>query len=352
MKRSSMRDIKELSQTELEKVMIGWGLKRFYAAEVFKWIFQKGSVDFSKMTNLPQGLRKKLSEEFSVTGLSIKETVTSNDGTEKFLLELSDGNVVEAVIIPASRRVTVCISSQAGCKFSCRFCASGMSGFKRDLSAAEIIDEVLLLKNRLLSQKRVLTHVVFMGTGEPFDNYDNVLQAARILNDDAGFNIGARRITISTCGIIPGIKRMAEEGLQVELSISLHAADDKTRQKLMPVNQKYPLRDLMKACQEYVARTNRQITFEYILLAGVNADLQTARKLGILLQGVRLAKVNLIPANVVPGSGLNQPVHEEISAFKQALLRAGIYATVRSSRGEDIEAACGQLRLRYEKNKP
>ncbi|HNX81025.1 MAG TPA: 23S rRNA (adenine(2503)-C(2))-methyltransferase RlmN [Candidatus Omnitrophota bacterium] len=346
-----MRDIKELSQSQLEAIVLGWGLKRFYAGEIFQWIFQKGIVDFSKMSNLPRHLREKLLAEFRITSLSIQEVVTSKDGTEKLLLELSDGNVVEAVIIPTAARVTICISSQVGCKFACRFCASGLKGFQRDLTVAEIIDEVLLLKNRLNVQKRNLTHVVFMGTGEPLDNYDTVLQAVRILNDESGFHIGARRITISTCGIIPGIKRLSEEGIQVELSISLHAADELTREKLMPVNHKYPLKDLIETCKEYVERTNRQITFEYILLQGLNADLQTAQKLGILLQGVRLAKVNLIPANYIPELGLKPPAHEEIHAFKEVLLQAGIHVTVRASRGEDIEAACGQLRLRHETGK-
>lgn len=346
-----MSDIKELSCQELETIILGWGLKRFYAGEVFKWIFQKGAIDFSVMSNLPKELREKLSAEFQITSLVIKEIASSRDGTEKLLLELSDGNVVEAVIIPTSARVTICISSQAGCKFACRFCASGLGGFKRDLTVAEVIDEVLLLKNRLLEKKRNLTHVVFMGTGEPLDNYENVLRSVRILNDEAGFHIGARRITISTCGIIPGIRKLAEEGMQVELSISLHAADDATRKKLMPVNQKYPLGDLIDACKDYVGRTNRQITFEYILLQGLNADLQTAQKLGILLREVRLAKVNLIPANHIPELGLKPPQQEDVLAFQRALIQAGIHATVRASRGEDIEAACGQLRLRHEGKK-
>jgi 23S rRNA (adenine2503-C2)-methyltransferase len=262
--------------------------------------------------------------------------------------QLNDKNLVEAVNIPAYSRVTGCISTQVGCKFVCSFCASGLKGFKRNLSKGEILDEVLYLKNNVKDKQ--LTHIVFMGTGEPLDNYENVLGAIRIINSPVAFNIGARRITISTCGIVPAIERLALEDLQIELSISLHAADDKTRELLMPINKKYPLAALIKCCHEYIAKTNRQITFEYILIKGINSSATCAQKLITLLKDLRLAKVNLIPANPVPELKITPPLAEEINSFKENLFKAGINVTLRRQRGQDIDAACGQLRLKYEKN--
>jgi len=343
-----MQDIKELSLKELEDKLLSWGSPKYHARGIFNWIYQKGAGEFSRMSSLPAPLRKTLADEFSILSLSLADLQKSSDGTAKFLFELTDKNLVEAVSIPAARRVTGCISSQAGCKFGCNFCASGLAGFKRNLTRGEILDEVLYLKNNASGGQ--LTHIVFMGTGEPLDNYENVLGAIRLINSPLAFNIGARRITISTCGIIPGIKRLALEDLQVELSISLHAAVDKVRSQLMPVNNKYPLAALIKCCQEYTAKTNRQITFEYILIKGVNADLAAAQSLARLLKGLRLAKVNLIPVNCVPESKINPPDRAQIIAFKEALLKAGLNVTLRRERGQDIDAACGQLRLKYEEN--
>jgi len=234
-----MQDIKELSLKELEDKLLSWGSPKYHARMIFNWIYQKGVYEFNQMSNLPAALRKGLAGEFSILGLALADLQESGDGTTKFLFELTDKNLVEAVNIPTARRVTGCISSQAGCKFGCNFCASALGGFKRNLTCGEILDEVLYLKNNLSAGQ--LTHIVFMGTGEPLDNYENVLAAIRLINSPLAFNIGARRITISTCGIIPQIKRLALENLQVELSISLHAASDKTRSQIMPVNKKYPL---------------------------------------------------------------------------------------------------------------
>lgn len=345
-----MQDIKELGLKELEEKLLSWGKPKYHAKQILAWIFQKGAYKFSSMSDLPATLRKLLADEFYILGLSLADLQRSCDGTAKFLFELNDGNLIEAVNIPAAKRATGCVSSQAGCKFACEFCASGLKGFKRNLTCGEILDEVLYLKNNL--QDIQLTHIVFMGTGEPLDNYDNLLKAIRVINSVDAFNIGARRITISTCGIIPGIKRLQEEDLQVELSISLHAADDKLRSSIMPVNQKYPLADLIKCCHEYIERTNRQITFEYILVKGLNSDLPSAQKLAILLKNLRLAKVNLIPANPVFQSLVKivPPSVSEVNSFKDYLFKAGLNVTLRKERGQDIDAACGQLRLKYEKN--
>ncbi len=357
-----MQDIKELSLRELEDKLFSWGAPKYHAGQIFSWIYQRGAFEFSTMSDLPATLRKTLADDFYILGLELVDLQRSADGTAKLLFQLKDDNLVEAVSIPMRgrasgltgaagarlRAVTGCISSQAGCKFACGFCASALKGFKRNLSAGEILDEVLYLKNN--SQKDPLTHVVFMGTGEPLDNYENVLKAIRVINAPYAFNIGARRITISTCGIIPGIKKLQDEELQVELSISLHAASDRLRSEIMPVNRKYPLADLIRCCHEYIAKTNRQITFEYILVKGLNSDLTSAQKLVALLKDLRLAKVNLIAANPIPELKIMPPEKTEITFFKEHLFKAGINVTLRRERGQDIDAACGQLRLKHEKN--
>lgn len=342
-----MQDIKEFTLEELKNCLREWGEPVFHARQIFFWIYKRGVSDFSRMSDLSFGLRSRLKERFSLSDLKPSETLRSKDGTEKFLFRLRDGNFIEAVIIPAKGRVTGCISTQAGCKFACRFCASGLSGFKRNLTVAEVIGEILYLKNH--SRAKKLTHLVFMGTGEPLDNYENVMKAIRIIKSREAMDIGARRITISTCGLIPGIKKLSEEGLQIELSVSLHAADDKTRSFLMPINKIYPIRDLLLSCRQYLEKTNRQVTFEYVLVAGLNSDLQSARELSTILKGLRLCKVNLIPANPIKELKIEPPKREAILLFKECLRKHGVNVTLRKPRGEDIEASCGQLRLRYEK---
>ncbi len=342
-----MQDIKELPLNQLEEKLISWGAPKYYAKSILSWIYQKGAYEFNSMSNLPAALREKLAKEFYILGLKLADLQVSSDGTSKFLFELTDSNLIEAVNIPVAKRSTGCISSQVGCKFACNFCASGLAGFKRNLTVGEILDEVLYLKNN--SPEVDLTHIVFMGTGEPLDNYENIIKAIRIINSPDAFNIGARRITISTSGIIPGIKRLKTEDLQIELSISLHAADDKTRDQLMPINKKYPLSELIKCCQEYIAKTNRQITFEYILIKGLNSNEQSAKNLVKLLKDLRLAKVNLIPVNPVPELKIFSPSNPEVVFFKDYLFKSGINVTLRRERGQDIDAACGQLRLKYEK---
>jgi 23S rRNA (adenine2503-C2)-methyltransferase len=359
-----MQDIKELSLKELEDRLLSWGSPKYHARGIYNWIYQKGAYEFSRMSNLPAPLREILTREFSILGLKLADLQKSSDGTTKFLFELADKNLVEAVSIPMAGYSTGCISSQVGCKLGCNFCASGLQGFKRNLTSGEILEEVLYIKNNIQdghpalsdtaspvrASAQPLTHVVFMGTGEPLDNYDHVLGAIRVINSPLAFNIGARRITISTCGIIPGIKRLQEEDLQIELSISLHAAIDKIRSQLMPVNNKYPIAALIKCCQEYIAKTNRQITFEYILIKGVNADLAAAQDLVKLLKDVRLAKVNLIPANSIPELKITPPAKAQVDSFKEYLFNSGLNVTLRRERGQDIAAACGQLRLKYAEN--
>jgi len=343
-----MRDIKSLDSKELEEILSSWGKRTFHARQIFSWIYKKGVIDFDEMSDLPSDLRMHLKENFYILGLKLTKRLKSIDGTEKLLFQLKDNNFIEAVIIPAEKRITGCISTQVGCKFACSFCASGKLGFKRNLTDSEIIEEVLCLKNNCEALSRRLTHIVFMGIGEPLDNYDNVIKAMRMINSPHTFNIGARRITISTSGLAPAIKKLSREGLQIELSVSLHAADDATRSEIMPVNKIYPLKDLISVCREYFKKTNRQVTFEYILIKNINSRLQDALKLSKILKGMD-CKVNLIPCNAIKELKIEPPVKTDILSFRDYLLKNGINVTLRKSRGGDIEAACGQLRLRYEK---
>ena len=342
-----MQSIAELSLGELEHLMLDWEEQIFHAKQIFSWIYKKGAVNFDAMTNLTVTLRNNLKNEYSVFNLKLIKSSKSVDGTEKFLFALKDEELVESVIIPSEKRITACISTQVGCKYSCAFCASGLKGFERNLTSGEIIQEVLFLNKQIHSGR--ITHIVFMGTGEPLDNYDAVMKAVRLINSADAIGIGSRRITISTSGVIPGIEKLAQEGLQIELSISLHSADDSLRSQLMPVNKVYPLKELIACCGEYINKTGRQITFEYILMKGLNSHLESAQKLVKLLKGLKLVKVNLIPANPVKELKIEPPERQEILSFKDYLMKHGLHATLRKSRGEDIEAACGQLRLRHEK---
>lgn len=342
----TIKDIKDLNIKELECELAGFKQPRFHAKQIFSWIYKKGEKDFAKMSDLPEKLRDILKKNFSVNTIFLLKKIKSIDGTEKLFFELRDGNHIEAVMIPSEDRVTGCVSTQAGCKFNCKFCASGVLGFKRNLTCGEMIEEALSLKDNCGDKK--LTHIVFMGTGEPLDNYDNLLKAIRLINCRDGLNIGARRLTISTCGIIPGIERLSGEGLQIELSVSLHASDDKTRSLIMPLNKVYSLKALLDCCRRYIEKTNRQVTFEYILIKGINSDLQKAENLTKILKGLN-CKVNLIPCNPIEELNVEPPNKLEILIFKDFLLKSGINVTLRKPRGKDIEAACGQLRLRYEK---
>ena len=339
-----MKDIRDYSLDEFDAIFKGWGETAYRAKQAFSWLYQKRVDSFDLMSNLSLELRKKLKDGFSLYRSKLEKLQESSDGTRKFLFALEDGSLIESVLIPVKDRLTACLSSQAGCPFSCGFCASGVSGFKRNLWTGEITGQLLEIYYTL--KDSALTNVVFMGTGEPLDNYENVLKAIRIINDSRGFNIGARRITISTCGIIPGIKRLSAEGLQVELSVSLHASDDKTRARLMPVNKKYPLKDLISACKEYGALTKRQVTFEYVLIKGLNCSKEAADNLIKLLSGWE-CKVNLLVYNPVKEFPYQPAEEREVEFFVWLLRKKGIVVTLRKPRGKDIDGACGQLRAKY-----
>ncbi|MBI4352722.1 MAG: 23S rRNA (adenine(2503)-C(2))-methyltransferase RlmN [Candidatus Omnitrophica bacterium] len=338
----SSRNILEDAPKGLAARFAGLGFPAYRARQVLRWVYERGVYDFDKMTDLPLEMRRKLKTLFSVSLPVVAGSQRSReDKSVKALLKLQDGEFVETVYIPVKGRETVCVSSQAGCKFHCAFCASGQGGFFRNLTAGEIVSQVLAARD--FSPQKKVSHVVFMGIGEPFDNYNEVLKAVRLLNSPETLGIGARKITVSTCGIVPKIKAFAGEGLQVELSVSLHGATDAVRGAVMPVDRAYPVGVLIKACREYARKTNRAVTFEYILIQGVNASERDAKKLAGLLRGM-LCKVNLIPYNPIEEFPHAAPSYREVVLFQKILQGAGVQTTVRFSKGRDIQAACGQLR--------
>jgi len=332
-------DIRDLSFAELFAVLAGWGEPDFRAEQVFGWLYRKRAPEFSGFTDLPRPLRERLAGSYSLRPMEALEIRTSADGTSKTLFRLADGNLIETVFIPSGERRTICLSTQAGCKFACAFCASGLGGFHRNLTPAEILGQVLSLRDSLDIE---LTNLVFMGMGEPLDNFDNVEQAIRILNDPRGFGFAARRITVSTSGLVPGIERFGGLDLQVNLSVSIHAADDEMRSRLMPINRRYPLAALIEACEKYLAEGGRKITFEYALLKGVNDRTTDAERLAKLARRLR-AKVNLIAFSPAAGLPFDRPDRAAVGEFARRLKSRGIQATVRNSKGGDIQAACGQL---------
>jgi len=341
------KDIKNYTLDEL-KVEIGdSGERSFRAGQIFSWIYKKGIEDFKAMTNLPEAFRSFLVNNFYISKVELIKSLKSEDATEKFLLGLEDGSIIESVLLFSDQgRITECISSQIGCKYNCLFCESGKKGFFRNLSVSEIINQVLLIRK----ERGINPHnIVFMGIGEPLDNYDAVIKSIYIFNSRNAFNIGSRRITISTCGIIPAIKKLQELNWQVELSVSLHAPEDRLRSYLMPVNRKYPLHDLIDTCKNYVKKTNRQITFEYVLIEGVNDSLKQAEDFARLIRGFN-CKVNLIIFNSLSSSLWKPSSLQRVRRFKEILTKRGITTTIRKSKGDTILAACGQLKALYLKD--
>ncbi len=336
-------DIRDISFEELGQYLASIGQSAFRAGQIFEWIYQKGAWGFDDMTNLSKELRERLKQDFELKPNVIVQKLVAEDTTTKFLFDLHDHEKIESVLIPTATRTTACISTQAGCKFGCKFCASGIGGWSRNLTCAEIVTQVLHVKEEALKHKRPLSNIVFMGTGEPMDNFENLMKAIRLINSDKGVNIGARHITISTVGVVPRIKELAQQGLQIELAISLHGYDNPSRNVLMPVNKKYPFDELIAACREYVRLTKRQITFEYILIKDVTCTNNAVASLKKSFKGI-ICKMNLIPYNPVSEFGHKTPSKEEMLNFRNRLGSAGIHATIRTPRGRDVGAACGQLR--------
>jgi 23S rRNA (adenine2503-C2)-methyltransferase len=373
-------DIKSLTRDELATRLHEWGEAAYRVDQLLAWLYRHHTTSWEAMTNLPKSLREKLAEQYALRSLALVRTQGSRDTTQKFLWRLDDRSMMESVLIPAnpalygeaSDRHTLCVSTQVGCAYGCKFCASGLEGWKRNLEIHEIVDQVLSVERWTLEQagssvpphlpvakgqdeawttghgQRIVDNLVIMGMGEPLANYEHLLKALKILNAPWGAGIGARKITVSTSGLAPQIRRLADEPLQLRLAISLHGATDEIRDRIMPVNRKYPLSELTAACEYYLQEKNRMITLEYILIAGINDDLSQTKPLAKLAHRLN-AKVNLIPYNHVDGLPWTRPTDHAQEAFLAALEKQRVIATLRQEKGHDIDAACGQLRLRTER---
>ena len=339
-----MTDIKSMTREELGAAFAAMGQPRFRAGQVFAWL-HRGVRSFDEMTNLPKALREQLAGQYELTAPAVaRKQVSAKDGTIKYLWRLGDGHCVESVLMRYHHGNTVCISSEVGCAMGCAFCASTKGGLVRRLRPSEMLDQVLFTQ---LDSGAPVSNIVLMGIGEPLDNYDNVRRFLALVNDPEGMNIGMRHISLSTCGLVPGIDRLAEEDLQLTLSVSLHAPDDALRSSLMPVNRRYPIDELLAACKRYFEKTGRRISFEYAMIDGRNDTPEMAQLLIRRLRGLP-AHVNLIPLNRIEESPLQPSTRQAVAAFQKALDDAGITATVRRTLGSDIDASCGQLRKKYE----
>ena len=336
----------DLSYDEMLAWVEGQGEPTFRAQQLFAWIYRSLAHDFADMKNLPTAFRQKLAETAFIQSLTPLESSTSADAlTVKTLFELSDGETIEAVLMRYEGRQTVCVSTQVGCAIGCPFCATGQSGFRRNLSSGEIVAQVLHFARQLQSQGKAVTNLVFMGMGEPLANYEATWQAIRVLNDARGMGLGARRFTISTAGLVPGIRRMTSENLAVGLAVSLHAPSDALRNRLVPVNKRYPIAELIESCRAYAQSSGRRVTFEYALIEGLNDERAQARELAEIL-GDLLCHVNLIPVNPTAECEYRPSSRQRVMAFHRELTGLGIGNTIRLERGVDIQAGCGQLRSR------
>lgn len=335
-----MKNIKNYNLDELKQELISLDEKPYRAEQIFKWLYIDKVKEFDGMTNLSLELREKLKENYTMCNFKILKKQEAQDGTKKYLFDVLDGNAIETVLMEYHHGKTICVSSQIGCKMGCKFCASTGIAFIRNLQPGEIVEQILAVEQDIGEH---ISNIVFMGIGEPFDNYDNVMQAIRIINNQKGLNIGARHISISTSGIVPKIYEFADEKLQCTLSISLHATNNQKRSEMMPVNNAYPLEELMQACKEYIKKTNKRISFEYALAKDNNDNLEDAKALVKLLSGM-LCHVNLIPINKIENGKFTKSSNENIIKFRDYLNEHGIVATIRRELGSDIDAACGQLR--------
>ena len=341
---ASAVDLRSMTLQELTQLMLGWGEKSYRAQQIFSWIHGKLAADIDAMSDLPQSLRERLTRETVLCSLVPVEILTSKtDGTQKFLFQLSDGNVIESVLMRYHHGNSVCVSSQCGCRMGCTFCASTIGGRVRDLSAGEILEQIYRIQ--AITGERV-SHVVMMGSGEPLDNYDQVIRFLRLISHEKGLNISLRNITVSTCGLVDGIRRLAGEHFPITLALSLHAANQEKRSVLMPIARKYPLGMVLDACRYYTEVTGRRMTFEYSLVAGVNDTFQDAKELAMLLKDLH-GHINLIPVNPVEERSYRQPQRKAVLEFQKQLEKYGMNVTIRREMGRDISGACGQLRRSY-----
>ena len=337
-------DIKSMTMPQLKAVMEELGEKPFRAKQLYEWFHQKRVWNYEEMTNLSKGLREQLSVKYPLKPIEVVQVQTSKiDGTQKYLFRLGDGNVIESVLMKYKHGNSVCISSQVGCRMGCRFCASTLDGLTRNLLPSEMLEQIYRIQE--ISGERV-SNIVIMGTGEPMDNYDNVVQFLHMVSDELGICISQRNITVSTCGLVPRIRQLAEEQLQITLALSLHAPNDEKRQELMPIARKYTLEEVLDSCRYYFEKTGRRLTFEYSLVGGVNDFQEDAKQLSGLLKGLN-CHVNLIPVNPIKERNYRKSNREVIENFKIKLEKYGINVTIRREMGSDIDGACGQLRKRY-----
>lgn len=340
-------NINDLTLEELEEYIVDLGEKKFHAKQIFKWIHKLGVVSFDEMTDISKSLRDKLKEKTYILDMEVLECQKSKkDGTMKFLIKLMDNCAIESVFMRYNHGNTLCVSTQVGCKMGCKFCASTKEGFERSLMASEIEGQILTVQ-RYTGEK--ISNVVYMGIGEPLDNYDNTVKSIRLINNPQGLNIGARHISLSTCGLVPNIYRLADENIQCTLSISLHATTNEKRRDIMPVANRYSIDELLTACKDYIKKTGRRISFEYALIYGKNDSYEDALSLAKLLRGM-IAHVNLIPVNEIKEKEYKKATEKSIEKFMNTLNSMGVVTTVRRELGSDIDAACGQLRKKYIEN--
>jgi 23S rRNA (adenine2503-C2)-methyltransferase len=337
-------DLRTLDLTEVETLARELGQPRFRGEQIWRWVHGAGVRSLDEMTNLPRALRAELAERATLGTLTVDAVQTSHDGTRKLRLRTRDGKAIESVLIPDGDKLTQCISSQVGCALDCQFCATAKLGLARNLDAGEIVDQVYRARALLAEVEpgRRVTNLVYMGMGEPLHNYDNVVKSLRILTHELGANLSQRRITVSTVGLVPGIEKLGQETVRPNLAVSLNAASDEVRNRIMPVNRKYDIARLLGAIRAYPLEQRRRVTFEYVLLAGVNDRMEDAARLARLLRGIP-CKVNLIPWNPHPGAPYERPTPEAIAGFQNQVKRLGLPTYLRTPRGDDIDAACGQL---------
>ena len=337
-------DLKNLTLEELEAFIAGFGKERYRARQIMKWLYHHRVSTFEEMTDLAKELRTRLSRKARISSLKLLAVQTSRDGTKKYLFELEDGGLVESVLIPEEGRLTLCISTQVGCAMGCRFCLTGKGGLARDLTTGEILNQILGVAQGLNGKERI-TNIVLMGMGEPLANYENVTRALKVMTADIGLGLSYRRVTLSTVGLIPQMKRLFKDGVRCRLAVSLNASTQKVRSYLMPISKKYPLQSLLETCRRLPLPPRERITFEYVLIRGINDSETDAQRLTRIIKEVR-CKVNLIPYNECPDLPFNRPTIQTVLLFQRILIEKGYTALLRESRGEDISAACGQLRGR------
>lgn len=337
-------DLKNLSPTELTDLLGSFGKERYRTIQILRWLYQKGVQSLDEMTNLSRKFRGELSQVSFISNLQPVHVEQAKDGTKKFLFQLDDGNRIESVLIPDKRRLTLCLSTQVGCALGCRFCLTGKLGWKRDLTTSEILNQILAVRERL-PENASITNIVLMGMGEPLANYENTLRALLLMVHPDAFKFSSRKITLSTVGLVPQLEQLTKEKIPFCLAVSLNATDEETRSYLMPVNRRYSLHKILELCKKFPLRTRSRITFEYVLVRGINDSPQNAKRLIRILKGIP-SKVNLIPLNEAPEIPLRKPSDEVIKRFQEILMEGGLTAIVRTSKGREISAACGQLQAK------